>query len=337
MDHLAHLHRGKIMHKFSGPTKTATRPTTTKSCLRSPAQRKGHGQLLLHLQQTVGNHAVQRLIKQRSHSLLHAPQPSPFGLAEEPIQRQETSFPKEAENALEQENQVQRKKAKVSTDRQHTSPDRIDRSAYHGGKALGTGTIRYRPALMSKRGGLNKMIQMRGGATVGHLSVNTNVINAGLIAGHAWLAYTPRGGTKTTYGTWGNRRPIGLHRNLELGYTPAATRTTAIDATDHTALSGFISTNTGWGYLNNCASFAARGWHSVTREALSYTNSIGIPNPSSLGAGIVAANGGATGTLAHGATGTGPSSSGGSSQGSSVGSSGGSSTGSSGPTSGSSI
>ena len=182
-----------------------------------------------------------------------------------------------------------------------------------------------------------KRIQRRGGATVGELAINSNVINAGLTAGHSWLAYTPVGGTVTTYGTWGNRTPKGLHRNLELGYTPAAIRRTNLDAGDYTALTSFVAANTDWGIFNNCASFAARGWRAVTRELLSYTNWLGIPNPSSLGEGIVAANGGRAGTLATTVPGTGPSSSGDSSTGSSTGSSGGSSTGSSGESSGSSL
>jgi hypothetical protein len=139
-------------------------------------------------------------------------------------------------------------------------------------------------------------VQRRGGATVGQLSVNTNVVGAGLTAGHAWLAYTPAAGTMTSYGTWGNRTPIGLHRDLELGYSPAATRITDLDATDHGALTSFAAANNDWGYINNCATFAARGWRAVAGESLSY-RTIGIPNPSALGKGIVDANGGTTGVL----------------------------------------
>lgn len=176
-----------------------------------------------------------------------------------------------------------------------------------------------------------KMIQRRGGPTVGQFSIRTNVVNQGLVAGHAWLSYTPVGGSETTYGTWGNREPVGLHRNLELSYTAAATRTAPLDSADHTSLTSFAAANNSWGYINNCASFAARGWRAVTGESLPHTW-IGIPNPSSLGAGILSANGGmATGTLAATAPAARPSS------GSSAGSSGGSSTGSSGGSSGSSL
>lgn len=134
------------------------------------------------------------------------------------------------------------------------------------------------------------VIQMRGGAKVGRLCVVTNVVSQGLTAGHAWLSYTPTGGGETTYGTWGNRDPIGLHRDLEVGNAYAARRCTDVDATDVAALNSYATANDDWGYVNNCASFAARGWLSVTGESLSYT-SMGIPNPSALGAGISAAGG----------------------------------------------
>jgi hypothetical protein len=159
--------------------------------------------------------------------------------------------------------------------------------------------------------GNSSVTQLRGGAAVGTLCVNTNVVGGGLTDGHAWLAYTPAGGAETTYGTWGNRNPIGLHRNAEAGYSPSASRCTELDATDKTALDNFASSNNSWGLFNNCASFAARGWLSVTGESIPYT-SWGIPNPSALGTGIIAKGG----TLAAGGTG-GSSDSSGSSYGSS--------------------
>jgi hypothetical protein len=138
-----------------------------------------------------------------------------------------------------------------------------------------------------------RAIQCRGGAKVGELSVHSNAISAGLTAGHAWLAYRPMGGALMTYGTWGNVNPIGLHHDRELSYTPGTgNRTTDLDATDYGNLASFAGANNAWSLINNCASFAARGWRSVTGEAVSYTNMIGIPNPSSLGAGIKSANGG---------------------------------------------
>lgn len=135
-----------------------------------------------------------------------------------------------------------------------------------------------------------KSLQRRGGVTVGTLAIRTNVVGAGLTDGHAWLSYTPNGGPQTTYGTWGNLTPTGLYRDRELTYHVAASRSTALDAVDHTALTTFAAANNSWGYLNNCSSFAARGWQAVTGEALAHTT-WGIPNPSALGTGIVAAGG----------------------------------------------
>lgn len=198
------------------------------------------------------------------------------------LQRQETSNPPEMEEALKQQGAVQAKRL---------SAGRVSRS----------------------------VIQRRGGAAVGTLSVASNVVSAGLTAGHAWLIWSPTGGALTTYGTWGNVAPIGLHRDRELTYAPAATRSTACDATDYAALTTFAAANNSWGYTNNCASFAARGWMTVTGEGVSYTTAF-IPNPSALGAGIVALNGGTAGVLAPAAAGgssSGPTSSTGSPSGAS--------------------
>ena len=191
----------------------------------------------------------------------------------------------------------------------------------HSGKKLLAHELTH---TLQQQGIQRNIVQRRGGTTVGEFGVHTNAVDQGLIAGHAWLSYTPNAGSMTTYGTWGNRTPIGLHRNLELSYTPAASRTTNIDSTDRSNLTAFVGTNNDWGYINNCASFAARGWYAVTGESLSHTT-WSIPNPSALGSGIVAANGGAPTSTMVG-EGTGASSSHGSS-GSSAGSSGHSSTG----------
>jgi hypothetical protein len=134
------------------------------------------------------------------------------------------------------------------------------------------------------------VVQLKGGATVGKLEVVSNAVGEGLTAGHAWLAYTPTGGAQTTYGTWGNRKPIGLHRDLEAGKAGKARRATDIDAADLAKLDAFATSNNAWSFTNNCASFAARGWLAVTGESLAYTTA-GIPNPSALGKGIVAAGG----------------------------------------------
>jgi len=164
---------------------------------------------------------------------------------------------------------------------------------------------------IQQQGVQRRAIQRRGGATVGSLAIRTNVVGAGLTDGHAWLSYTPNGGAQTTYGTWGNRPHIGLNRDLELTYPFAASRSTALDSADQAGLVSFAAANDSWGYINNCASFAARGWRSVAGESLSYTT-LNIPNPSALGSGIVSANGGTTGVLVATPPGP-PSSSGGSS------------------------
>ena len=133
-----------------------------------------------------------------------------------------------------------------------------------------------------------KALQMRGGEKVGELCVRSNAVNDGLTAGHAWLSYTPVDGSETTYGTWGNRSPIGLHRDLEVGFNYKASRCTDLDAEDLSSLESFADSNNSWSMTNNCASFAGRGWATVTGEPVNYSNLIGIANPSSLGAGIQA-------------------------------------------------
>lgn len=139
-------------------------------------------------------------------------------------------------------------------------------------------------------GGPRAVMQMRGGPTVGRLCVISNAVNEGLTAGHAWLSYTPTGGLETTYGTWGNRDPIGLHTNLEVGRPFKARRCTDVDAVDVASLGTFRGANDSWSYVNNCASFAARGWLAATGERVAYTT-VGIPNPSALGDGITKAGG----------------------------------------------
>jgi hypothetical protein len=171
-----------------------------------------------------------------------------------------------------------------------------------GGKLL----IAHELTHTLQQGGVRrKAIQRRGGPTVGEVRVNTNVVGEGLTAGHAWLSYVPAGGAMTTYGTWGTRTPIGLHRDIERGYSPKATRSASVDSGDYSSLTSYAAANDTWGYIYNCAWFAARGWRAVTGEGLDYST-IGIPNPSALGEGIVAANGGLAGTLTPAAPGAGP-------------------------------
>jgi hypothetical protein len=182
------------------------------------------------------------------------------------IQRQATSNPPDMDEKLKQQGLLQRKPMPAAAVR-----GRVSRS----------------------------LVQRRGGPTTGTLSVASNVVSAGLTAGHAWLVWQPALGATRTYGTWGNKTPIGLYYDQELAYPIAAGRTTNCDATDKASLDSFATANNAWSLTNNCASFAARGWMTVAGEALAYTTAF-IPNPSALGAGIVAANGGTAGTLAVG-------------------------------------
>lgn len=144
------------------------------------------------------------------------------------------------------------------------------------------------------------VIQCRGGAPVKQMEIKSSHVGSSLIAGHAWISINSLTGMEEeSHGTWGNQPHIGYNRNLEMGSPAGAKRTTDLDATDLAAFRTFCGANDSWGYINNCSSFAARGWRTITGERLAY-KTIGIPNPSALGVGIVAANGGATGVLPAG-------------------------------------
>ena len=201
----------------------------------------------------------------------------------------------------------QLKRSSLPLQRQETSfPEGMDEESLKQGMQM-----KRQPGLPLQRRPAGPVLQRRGGATVGRLCIVSNVNNEGLLAGHAWLSYTPTGGSETTYGTWGNVDPIGLHRDREVGRAYKARRCTDIDADDLATLDSYATANDRWSYTNNCASFAARGWLRVTGEPVAYTT-WGIPNPSALGAGITALGG----ELAAG-TGGGSSASSGSSYGSS--------------------
>lgn len=163
---------------------------------------------------------------------------------------------------------------------------------------------------IQQKGLQRRAIQRRGGAKVGTLRVRADRMSGAMIDGHAWLSYTPVGGTETTYGTWGNRGRPGLYRDLELGRAFSSERATDLDAADYGNLTSFATANDTWGYLQNCAWFAARGWRAVTGESLSYQTAGFIPNPNALADGIDAVGGG---VLAAAPAAAGGSSSGGSS------------------------
>lgn len=260
-----------------------------------PTGRVATSPALLRLQALAGNRAVAQHVQR-----LSAPAPVR-------IQRQETSNPENMEEQLEQTGQLQRSAEGQPVQRAASSATLGHTGATSSSSAPSGGFV----------------VQRRGGPKVGTLCVVSNVVSAGLTAGHAWLSYTPDGGTETTYGTWGNLTPKGLYRDREVGRPFAARRCTDVDAADVAALNTFAAGNNSWTLTNNCSSFAARGWYAVTGEGIDHT-SLGIPNPSALGAGITAANGGATGVLPVGGPGA---SSGSSAGGGSGGSSGGGSSG----------
>lgn len=255
---------------------------------------------LLRLAPQAGNPAVGHHVQRLS---LAAPTP---------VQREESSNPEDMEEQLEQTGALQR----LAVDHQPEA-SAVQRAA--DGNHVHTGAA----SSWAKPAASGFVVQRRGGPKVGTLCVVSNVVSAGLTAGHAWLSYTPDGGTETTYGTWGNLKPKGLYRDREVGRAFAAKRCTDVDAADVTALNTFAAGNNTWTLTNNCSSFAARGWYAITGEGIDHTT-MGIPNPSALGAGITAANGGATGVLAAGGGGA---SSGSSAGGGSGGSSGGGSSG----------
>jgi len=168
-------------------------------------------------------------------------------------------------------------------------------TAAGGGGALQRKPVQAKAARGAVQRRTGGVIQRVGGPIMGpvagQLCVVSNVANAGLTAGHAWLSYTPVGGRETTFGTFppGSGGAFGMNRNRELyGYNPNARRCADIDEEEEAALHAFIDNNSAWSFINNCASMAGRGWQKVTGENLPYASN-GIPNPSALGAAIKAA------------------------------------------------
>ena len=70
-------------------------------------------------------------------------------------------------------------------------------------------------------------------------TITIHASGSGGISGHAWISYTPDGGTTSTYGTWGNNptgQGNGMFMNLEAGRTGDASRTMYIDDNAETNL-----------------------------------------------------------------------------------------------------
>jgi len=122
--------------------------------------------------------------------------------------------------------------------------------------------------------------------------------------GHSWIAYTPDGGAKTTYGTWGNNpsgRPNGLLENEEIARGAGlgdASRTTWIDDIQEQRLRALIeqyrSNGSGaWSYEDNCSVFAREAWRAATGEELD-TRESGMNLPTALRESLIRMNNGLT-------------------------------------------
>ena len=121
-------------------------------------------------------------------------------------------------------------------------------------------------------------------------------------SGHSWISYTPDAtGITTTYGTWGNKTPKGLHENLEAqyeaqgNYKDKATRRVHLTDAQEAALMAEIQKyrNMGedaWGYTEPCSDFATAAWEAGSGEDLS--SGWLWTTPSELKEKIIKANGG---------------------------------------------
>jgi RHS repeat-associated protein len=115
-------------------------------------------------------------------------------------------------------------------------------------------------------------------------------------SGHSWVCYAPDGGTPTTYGTWGNRHPLGerngLRENLEQGRQGESSRSKHIDDAAERRLTTLIDKyrnkgEKGWKLFKPCSSFACDAWKAGTGEKLSH----GFPStPSTLKKSIINKN-----------------------------------------------
>lgn len=122
--------------------------------------------------------------------------------------------------------------------------------------------------------------------------------SSGGTSGHSWIAYTPDGGTATTYGTWGNNPNglgNGLHSNLEAGRTGDATRSAHLNDKEEASLYSVIygtalKGENGWRYSSPCSTFSSETWNRVAGESLSPYGP--YSNPSSSMNSIINANGG---------------------------------------------
>jgi hypothetical protein len=124
--------------------------------------------------------------------------------------------------------------------------------------------------------------------------VSGSLFGTGGGGGHAWITYTPDGGTTTSYGTYGNNpggQPNGLVLNWEtqLGYpSPDETLSTHLNDAQEQNLLNLINQykqqgQNAWGYTHPCTAFANDAWNAGTGQNFN----LGLLNlPSTLGSGI---------------------------------------------------
>ena len=142
--------------------------------------------------------------------------------------------------------------------------------------------------------------QQGGGTLEIHSSGEASSSGTGL-KGHSWIAYTPDGGERVTYGNWGpySVPDPGVVENEEIRQELSSeeSRSFHINAAQEQALMDFISVKQDLGFLAwtpyyNCTSFASDAWEEATGE---YISPGWIDNPTTLRENIESANTGSGG------------------------------------------
>lgn len=139
-------------------------------------------------------------------------------------------------------------------------------------------------------------------AVPGTLTINTiSTGDSSFTDGHAWITFTPDGGTTTTYGTYGNSNGAqgveGVNVNSETNLTPTTSRSAHVSADQAGALSGYVAGQIkegsgAWSYAEPCSSFASGAWKAATGEKISSSYGGALSTPTNLGNAITNANGG---------------------------------------------
>jgi len=170
------------------------------------------------------------------------------------------------------------------------------------GHELGADTLQEVQKITSDSGNAAQQQISAPAAVSGTLTINT--ISTGdprFTDGHAWVTFTPDGGTTTTYGTYGNFNGAqgvqGVNVNSESNLTPTTSRSAHISADQAGALSGYIGGEIkqgagAWTYTPPCSTFASGAWQAGTGEKLSPSQGGILSTPTNLGNAITKANGG---------------------------------------------